>query len=297
MTNGPRAVALDRLRDEVALITGGAMGLGKAIAQRLAAEGAKVVISDAQTEAGQASARECGFTFIHQDVCNEASWVEVIGEVEQRFGRLNILVNNAGIVGPMSAVNPENTTIDAWRRIFSVNVEGVFLGCRAAIPAMRRAGGGWIVNMSSVAALVATPNATAYGASKAAVRQLTKSVAQHCAEQRLRIRCNSVHPGDVLTPLWMKHAAERAQATGVSVAAIIEEARVNTPVGELVTAEDIAAAVAFLVSPDAHLVTGIEMIVDGGYINCDSFVPSPPGHVVPERWTSHPHKKIVDGEK
>jgi 3(or 17)beta-hydroxysteroid dehydrogenase len=265
---------MGRWDKKVALVTGGASGLGRAIAQRLASEGTRVVITDLQHNLGRATARHGGFAFLEQDLSDEARWTEVIRKVEERFGRLNILVNNAGIIGPMDAINPENTSLASWRRIFAVNVEGVFLGCRAAIPAMRRAGEGSIINMSSVAGLVASPYAIAYGASKATVRQLTKSVAQHCAEQKLNVRCNSVHPGDVLTPPWMKHAEERARARGVSVEEIVEEGRATCPMGDFTTAEDIAAAVSFLVSQDARHVTGTEMIVDSGFINCDTYQPS-----------------------
>jgi 3(or 17)beta-hydroxysteroid dehydrogenase len=125
--------------------------------------------------------------------------------------------------------------------------------------------------MSSVAGLTATPYATAYGASKAAVRQLTQSVAQHCAERRLNIRCNSVHPGDVLTPLWMQHAKESARLSGTSVDAFVAFARASVPLGRLTTPEDVAAAVAFLVSDDARQITGFPLVVDGGFVHCDTY--------------------------
>jgi 3(or 17)beta-hydroxysteroid dehydrogenase len=193
----------------------------------------------------------------------------VVLEVGKRFGRLDILVNNAGILGPMDAVNPETTRLSDWRKVFAINVDGVFLGCRAAIPAMKRNGSGSIVNISSIAGLRATPYATAYGASKAAVRQLTKSVAQHCAA--FHIRCNSVHPGDVRTPLWDRQAEEVARLRGVSVEDFIEENRLDSPMGEFITPEDIAAAVAYLASDDARHVTGTALLVDGGIVNCESF--------------------------
>jgi 3(or 17)beta-hydroxysteroid dehydrogenase len=262
---------VSRLNSKVALVTGGASGLGKAIAQRLAAEGAKVVITDIQRELGQSAAAECGFVYLEQNVCDEAQWVDIVRQVEARFGRLNVLVNNAGILGPMDAINPENTRLADWQRIFAVNVESVFLGCRAAIPAMRRAEGGSIINLSSVAGLLATPYATAYGASKAAVRQLTKSVAQHCAEEKLNIRCNSVHPGVVRTPLWDKQAEESARARGVSVEDIVAEAKARNPMGDLSLPEDVAAMVAFLASEDSRRVTGAQMIVDGGFVHCDTY--------------------------
>jgi NAD(P)-dependent dehydrogenase (short-subunit alcohol dehydrogenase family) len=262
---------MKRLQDKTALVTGGAEGLGEAIARRLAAEGARVVITDVQEDIGREKARQAGFVFLPQDVRDEDRWSWVIREVEERCGLLHVLVNNAGILGPMNAFSPEDTSLAAWRRIFSVNVEGVFLGCRAAIPAMRRAGSGSIVNMSSVAALLATPYATAYGASKAAVRQLTKSIAQYCAQEKLNIRCNSVHPGSVLTPLWQRYAEESAQARGVPVSQFIAEEKAQIPLREFTTPEDVASAVAFLVSEDARHITGTKLIVDGGYIHCDTY--------------------------
>ena len=260
-----------RLQHTVALVTGGASGLGKAIAQRLAAEGSQVVITDVNGDLGRSTAAQCAFTFLEQDVCIEARWVEVVHEVEQRFGRLTILVNNAGIVGPADTVSPENTPLSVWRSIFTVNVEGVFLGCRAAIPAMRRAGAGSIINISSIAGLRATPYATAYGASKAAVRHLTKSVAQYCAEQQLSVRCNSVHPGVVRTPLWDQYAKEVAEKRQIPLEEVIANEEADTPLGGFTKAEDIAAAVAFLASDDARHITGTKLIVDGGCVCCDTF--------------------------
>jgi NAD(P)-dependent dehydrogenase (short-subunit alcohol dehydrogenase family) len=264
---------MGRLDNKVALVTGGASGLGKAIAQRLASEGARVVITDLQSDLGRATAMEDAFTFIQQDVCDETRWNEVVREVEERFGRLDILVNNAGIVGPVDAANPENTPLVNWRKVFAVNVEGVFLGCRTVIPAMRRAGGGSIINISSVAGLLATPDGTAYGASKAAVRQLTKSVAQYCAQEKLNIRCNSLHPGDVLTPLWEKLSHELARARGISIDRLLAKQKALCPMGEFVLPEDIGAAVAFLASEDSRFVTGTKLIVDGGVVNCDTYHP------------------------
>jgi 3(or 17)beta-hydroxysteroid dehydrogenase len=262
---------MQRLANNVALVTGGASGLGKAIAERLASDGATVVITDVDHRAGTATAKAGGFVFLEQDVREEQRWTQVVADIEQRLGRLNVLVNNAGILGPMTGVSPEDTPLELWRRIFAVNVEGVFLGCRAAIPAMRRAGAGSIINISSIAGLRASPYATAYGASKAAVRHLTKSVAQYCAERKLNIRCNSVHPGDVRTPLWDKAAEEVARAREVPVEAIIEEGRTDSPMQEFTLPEDIAAMVAFLASADARHITGTKMVVDGGTVNCESY--------------------------
>jgi len=262
-----------RLQGKSALVTGGASGLGKAIAQRLKAEGARVVITDIQHEIGAATAGECGFLFFEQDVTDEGRWTEVIGEVEAQLGALHILVNNAGILGSVQAITPEDTPFESWKRIFDVNLNSVFLGCRAAIPAMRRAGGGSIINVSSIAGLLASPHATAYGASKAAVTQLTKSVAQYCAQQKLRVRCNSLHPGNVMTDLWRNYAAELERQQGVSATASIEEAAAAIPLGDFTRAEDVAAAAAYLASDDARHVTGTQLIVDGGIVGCDTFEP------------------------
>ena len=265
-----------RLKGTVALITGGASGIGKAIALRLSQEGAVVAITDVQVELGRAVAGRHGFEFLTQDVRDEEQWGRIVREIEGKYGHLSTLINNAGILGPMNRAGPEDTVLAEWRSIFSVNVEGAFLGCRAAIPAMRRAGGGSIVNMSSVAGLQATPFATAYGASKAAVRHLTKSVAQHCAQQKLNIRCNSVHPGNVRTPLWERQAQEIALARGVTMDQVLAEGAHEVPLGDFTREEDVAAAVAFLASDDARHITGTKLIVDGGIVNCDSY------HSVPQ---------------
>jgi 3(or 17)beta-hydroxysteroid dehydrogenase len=269
-----RGGRMGRLSGSTALVTGGASGLGKAIAQRLADEGARVVITDIQVGLGHAVAAGLGVTFLAHDVTSEEQWLAVIGQVEERFGQLDILVNNAGIAGAADRVSPEDTRLADWRQIFSVNVDSVFLGCRAGIAAMRRSGGGSIVNMSSIAALLATPDSTAYGAAKAAVRQLTKSVAQYCATEGLNIRCNSVHPGEVRTPLWESYVAETAATRGISAEVIATEAKARVPLGEMPQPEDIAAGVAFLCSPDARFITGSELIVDGGLIHCDTFQPA-----------------------
>lgn len=262
-----------RLDRKTALVTGGASGLGKAIAIRLAEEGANVVITDIQAELGTETANEHQLEFLEQDVTDEESWAQVVQDFETLHGGLDILVNSAGILGPMEQVSPVDTTLADWKRIFSVNVEGVFLGCRAAIPLMTRSGGGTIINISSIAGLRATPYATAYGASKAAVRQFTRSVAQHCAQNGLNIRCNSVHPGDVRTPMWDRGAEETAGSRGVPVDEIVAEHRAMVPLGDFTRPEDIAAAVAFLASDDSRVVTGAKLVVDGGRTYCDSYQP------------------------
>ncbi len=260
------------LSDRVALVTGGASGIGRAIASRLAADGARVVITDIQADVGQTVADELNFGFVAQDVASEPQWLEVMRHVQQKWGGLHVLVNNAGILSPPSDVaNPETTTLADWRKMFSVNVEGVFLGCRTAIPALQAAGGGSIVNMSSVAGLLATPFAAAYGAAKAAVWQLTKSVAQHCAERKLHIRCNSVHPGLVLTKSLEKAFSEAADQEGIPFDEVLKGRQASVPMGEFSQMEEIAAAVSFLASDESRHMTGAQLVVDGGLVDCDTF--------------------------
>ena len=255
---------MKRVKDKVAFVTGGASGLGESIARKLVVEGANVVITDVQTGAGNTLADELGCDFLAHDVTKEKHWESVISQVEEKYGALNILVNNAGIDGPFEPSNPENTLLSDWQTIHRVNVEGVFLGCRAAIPAMRRSGGGTIINLSSIAALKSTPEFTAYGASKAAVRHLTKSVAVHCARNGSKIRCNSVHPGVILTPMVLNTIENVAKSRGVSKEQVMDEIKSKNPQGEFVEREDIAAAVLYLVSDDARHITGIKLVVDGG---------------------------------
>ena len=253
-----------RVADKTAIVTGGASGLGKAIAGLLAKEGAKVVVTDVQEAAGRAVASEIGGMFLAHDVSDEKRWKEVVAETERRFGGLHILVNNAGVGDGLGAVSPEDTPLEEWRRINRINAEGVFLGCKTAIPALRKAGGGSIVNMSSIAALVATPFLTAYGASKAAVRQLTMSVALHCAQRGDRIRCNSVHPGQIRTPMLEGLFKAVAQQANASLPEIEAQFRSRIPLGEFGVPDDIAFAVLYLASDESRHVTGTQLVVDGG---------------------------------
>ena len=263
---------MSRLSGKVALVTGGASGIGRAIAERFASDGARVLISDVQTTLGQSVAAEGHFEFLSHDVVIENQWLELIRRITASYGGLHILVNNAGILSPPSELaNPETSILSDWRRIFAVNVEGVFLGCKTAIPAMHASGGGSIINISSVAALLATPFATAYGASKASVRQLTKSVAQHCAERRLNIRCNSLHPGIVRTAALDKAFAEAASQRGVSFDVILTERKAAVPVREFTQLPEVAAAAAFLASDESRHITGAQLIIDGGLVACDTY--------------------------
>lgn len=255
---------MKRVQGKVAIVTGGAAGLGTAIVRRMLSEGANVTLTDVQSVAGQRLADQLGCHFIRQDVTDEKQWEGLVAKVVARWGALHILVNNAGIEGPFDVANPENTRLSDWKAIQRVNVEGVFLGCRAAIPALRRSGGGAIVNLSSTAALGATPDFTAYGASKAAVRHLTTSVALHCAKNGSRIRCNSVHPGIILTPMLQRIIEDTAKRRSVPAEEVLREYMAAIPQGEFQEPEDIAHAVLFLVSDEAKHVTGLAMVIDGG---------------------------------
>lgn len=256
---------------KVALVTGGASGLGKAIAQRLSRDGTAVVIGDIQEHTGRVCAEEIGGAFSPLDVTDEQQWRTVVEWIVQRYGSLHIVINNAGIAGPSDAANPEDARLNDWRKVFAVNVESVFLGCRATMRTIHESGGGAIVNIASVAATLASPYAAAYGASKAAVRQLTKSVAQYCVEKKWNVRCNSVHPGIVRTPLWDAQAQDKARMLGLPFHEYVKQREAIVPSGHFTPSSDVAAAVSFLVSDDACHITGTKLIVDGGITGCDTY--------------------------
>ncbi|MCB1732824.1 MAG: SDR family NAD(P)-dependent oxidoreductase, partial [Halieaceae bacterium] len=194
---------MGRVAGKVAIITGAASGMGKADAILLAREGASVVVADLNEKDGQAVAAAIGeaAVFMRLDVTDEDNWQAVIAATVERFGRLDILVNNAGMIALGTIVD---TDMASWRKINAVNSDGVFLGCKHAIPVMAESGGGSIVNMSSVAAIQGQSFVAAYSASKGAVRALTKSIAMFCKEQKNGIRCNSIHPDGVKTPMVVK---------------------------------------------------------------------------------------------
>jgi len=247
---------MGRLEGKVALISGGARGQGAAEARLFAREGAKVVLGDILDEDGrkvEAEIRATGgaATYVHLNVTNEADWRAAVELAERRYDRLTILVNNAGIL-IRSAI--EETTEDEWDRIMAVNVKGVFLGTKHAIPAMRRAGGGSIINISSTAGLVGSPGETAaYTATKGAVRLFTKATAiQHARDN---IRCNSVHPGPIATDM-IKDMIENKERW--------EQRLRRLPMGRVGTPEDIAYGVLYLASDESAFVTGSELVIDGG---------------------------------
>ncbi|TAM76636.1 glucose 1-dehydrogenase [bacterium] len=252
---------MKRVEGKVALVTGGAMGIGNACALLLAREGARVVVSDVDERDGAQVAREVAAltegTFVAHGVASEAAWEAAIDQTLRRFGRLDVVVNNAG-TGTTGHV--EETTLESWRHLMSINCDGVFLGIKHAIRAMKASGGGSIINLSSILGLVGDAGAAAYSASKGAVRLLTKSAALHCARAGYRIRVNSVHPGYIVTPMVEHYLS--VQSDPVAARKAIEALH---PVGHLGEADDVAYGVLYLASDESRFVTGSELVIDGGY--------------------------------
>jgi NAD(P)-dependent dehydrogenase (short-subunit alcohol dehydrogenase family) len=255
---------MDRLKDKVALITGGASGLGRQAAIRMAQEGAKVVITDVNAELGVTVADEIGgdILFLEHDVTHEAGWQAVVEVALTRHGRLDVLVNSAGI-GTSGTI--EDTAYEDWKRVQAVNSDGVFLGCKYGVAAIKQSsrdsetGGGSIINISSVAGMIGVHDLAAYNASKGAVRLLTKSVALHCARQNYNIRCNSVHPAYIDTP--MVQASYQNAADPDKAKADLDR---FIPLGQMGEPDDIAWGIVYLASNESKFMTGAEFIIDGG---------------------------------
>lgn len=251
---------MPRLSGKTALVTGAAGGIGAAIAEAFADEGADVIVADIDVERGKAVARATGGAFVRLDVANEADW----DAVAVLFPALDVLVNNAGITGLEGVPgpqDPENATLADWRAVHAVNLDGTFLGCRHAIRAMRAKGAGSIINISSRSGLVGIPMAAAYASSKAAIRNHTKSVALYCAAQGLNIRCNSIHPAAVMTPMWepmLGSGPDRAAREAAMVA--------ETPMRRFGRPDEVAALAVLLASDEAAYMTGAELTIDGGIL-------------------------------
>ena len=254
----------NELSGRVAIVTGGASGIGAASAALLAAAGAAVIVADLQPAGGRSDgSRDGPGRFVAHDVASEDSWKSLLADVFAREGRLDIMVNNAGISGGPG--NIETTTVENWQKVQAIDSEGVFLGSKYAIEGMKRTGPGKptikgsIVNVSSIAGLVGGAGPTAYTAAKGAVRLLSKSVALYCAQQKYEIRCNSVHPGYIDTPMIAPRLEQNdGNMTGRQA---LEELH---PLGRLGRPEEVAAMILFLLSDESTFSTGSEFVCDGG---------------------------------
>ncbi len=260
---------MQRVAGKVALITGGSSGIGRGCAETLGREGAVVVLTDLQDDKGAevvAAIEAAGgkAEYLHHDVTDEADWVRVIAEIKARHGRLDILVNNAGI-GLSGSVF--DMSLADFRRQNAVNLDGVFLGVKHAIPLMRQGGGGSVINMSSVAGLKGSPNLAGYCATKGGVRLFTKAVAMECANARDNVRVNSVHPGIIETPIWDTIVGTGDPGTNDRLprgATLDAMAAQGVPVGVKGLPQDIANGVLWLASDESRYVTGAEIVIDGG---------------------------------
>jgi len=248
---------------KVALVSGAATGIGQSISERLAAEGARVAVADIDAARGASVAEGLSKAggeaiFVSLDVTEEESWEKCIGAIESEFGRLDILVNNAGIAIIESV---DKMSFEDWRAVMAVNIDGVFLGTKHAVPAMRRAGGGSIVNISSILGITGLEKVSAYCASKGAVRLFSKAVALECGRDGSGIRVNSIHPGYIHTAM-MEDTCKRDY--GDIPTGLAELGKLH-PIGRVGEPEEIAAGVLYLASDESKFVTGSELAIDGGY--------------------------------
>lgn len=252
---------MGRVAGKVALVTGAGLGLGRAAALMLAREGAKVVVTDVKDKEGAKVADEIVDSggeamFLHHDVAKEADWDRVVRAAVERFGGLQILVNNAGVA---LGADVEHTSLEEWRWLMSINLDGVFLGTKRAIEAMKPTGGS-IINLSSIEGLIGDANLAAYNASKGGVRIFTKSAALYCAKAGLNIRVNSIHPGYIWTPMVEEYLSKQPDPTAAKAGIASMH-----PVNHLGEPDDIAYGVLYLASDESKFVTGTELVIDGGY--------------------------------
>lgn len=273
---------MQRLNQKITLITGAARGIGEAIARTFIEEGATVIVTDIDHDLGKTVANSLGERAIYLplDVRDESAWQAVMAEILQRYGVMHVLVNNAGITGfehGFVAHDPEHASLQDWRSVLATNLDGVFLGCKYAIQSMRKAADlvamrGSIINISSRSGLVGIPAATAYAASKAAVRNHTKSVALYCAEQGLPIRCNSIHPAAILTPMW-----EPMLGQGDDRDSRMRDFVRECPMQRFGLPQEVAAVALLLASDEAAYMNGSELMIDGGMLAGSVARPTPKG--------------------
>ncbi len=255
-----RHPATGRLAGKHCVITGAARGIGLAIATRFASEGATVVLTDIDVTTGRAAAADLGCAFLPLDVRREADWTQLAAA----HPSIDVMVNNAGVTGfegGMVAHDPEHASLADWRAVHETNLDGTFLGCRYAIGAMKQKRRGAIINISSRSGLVGIPAAAAYASSKAAIRNHTKTVALYCAEQGWQIRCNSIHPAAILTPIW-----EPMLGDGPDREARMAALVADTPLKRFGLPDEVAAIAVMLASDEATYITGSEFHIDGGLL-------------------------------
>ena len=251
---------MPRLAAKTCVVTGAARGIGRAICAAFQSEGATVLLTDSDELEGAAAAAAIGCTFVLLDVRSEADWAAL----SEQIPTVDVVVNNAGITGLEDGAghhDPEHATLASWRAVHAVNLDGTFLGCRYAIGAMKAAGTGSIINMSSRSGLVGIPGAAAYASSKAAIRNHSKTVALYCAQQGWQIRCNSIHPAAILTAIWegmVGDGPDRDERMAKLVA--------DTPLRRFGRVEEVAALAVLLASDEATYITGSEFDIDGGLL-------------------------------
>ena len=252
---------MGRVENKVAIVTGAASGLGFAAAQKLMDEGAKVLLTDINEEVINSMPErlsnysETQFNTMIHDVANEDSWINVIENAENHFGKINVLVNSAGISLGADVVS---TDFEIWKKVHQVNLDSVFLGCKYAVPIMSKSGQGSIINLSSISGIVAGWNTAAYNSSKAGVRLLSKSVALYCAKKGYDVRCNSVHPAFVNTPIL--DPIKQAFGAEEAVAKLARQ----IPMNKIGDTDDVSYAILYLASDESKFMTGTEIVLDGG---------------------------------
>ena len=251
---------MGRLEGKTALVTGAASGIGLQTSIRLAEEGALVMITDINLEEGLQQAEKLGANaaFLKLDITEEEEWISVLGETVKRFGRLDILVNSAGMV---LIADVEQITLEDWRKVHAVNLDGTFLGCKHGVRVMKEFGAGSIINLSSVSGMIGGFNLAAYNSTKRAVRMLTKSVALHCARAGYGIRCNSIHPTFIETPMLESMIRDSPDPEKVRQTLVRQ-----VPLRRIGKPDDVANMIVYLASDESTFVTGTEMVIDGGVI-------------------------------
>lgn len=258
--------ATGRLQGKVCLVTGAARGIGAAIAKRFALEGARVFAADLTS---QPEPLDPGAVVpLRLDVGEESDWRSAIAAIRDRAGALHVLVNNAGVSTTLATTRPDDVPLQEWRRIHRVNAEGTFLGCKTAFPLILASGGGSIINIASLGSMVAMPFDTAYGASKAAVQQLSLSVAMIGARSRPIVRCNSIHPGQIWTDMWSGFVTRSAGQMGVAEDIVKADAVAKVPMGRYGDPTEVASLALFLAGDESAYITGQAIVIDGG-IRCE----------------------------